>query len=370
MGSRVGRSATALATASAAVIAVVGVADAGSPPSGRQGAAAATMKWAWVTVRNATLNGTPDPWNRGNSTGGTNTVAHTAAGRYTVTLPGVGPNVGSGSFLITPFGRADRICETFSASNVANTISVQVYCYSNAGNPANSKFSLSYLYASAGASDLAYFWANNLFSNSYDADALTSYNSAGQANHVTKVGTGHYTILFKGLGTGQGNIQVGSGKNTGVTQPVHCQVGQWSNVAGDVQADVRCTDYTGAPFDVHFWAVFMHGVGLKGDGGTHTAYLFAKQDANPGPYSPPGGRDYSTGTTPTTIYRYSTGYYKVIASGLAKGGAVQVSAFGTNGHRCAIITIRLATPYQTLTVKCTDSGGTLADTKFLLAYEK
>jgi hypothetical protein len=162
---------------------------------------------------------------------------------------------------------------------------------------------------------------------------------------------------------------VGSGKNTGATPPVHCQVGQWSNVAGDVQADVRCFDDSGAPFDVHFWAVFMRGVGLKGDGGTHVAYLYAKQ-MTAGSYHPSPGREYTTGFSPTTIARYSTGFYKVTVSGQVKGGAVSVTAFGSNGHRCEIHMIRIDPPFQTMQVKCVDSGGTLADTKFLLAYEK
>src|SRR5262245_47185016 len=112
MGTRVRRPATALVLACVGVIGVVGMAEAMSRPSGGQTPAVATMKWAWVTVRNKTLNGTPDPWNRGNSTGGVNTVAHSSTGRYAVTFPGVGPAVGSGAFMITPFGAANRICET------------------------------------------------------------------------------------------------------------------------------------------------------------------------------------------------------------------------------------------------------------------
>ena len=61
---------------------------------------------------------------------------------------------------------------------------------------------------------------------------------------------------------------------------------------------------------------------------------------------------------------------KVVATGLVKGGAAQVSSFGQNKHRCAIISIRLNPTFQEFQVKCVDSGGALADTKFLLAYEK
>jgi hypothetical protein len=79
---------------------------------------------------------------RYNSAGGGVSVARTAAGQYTVGLPGMPLG---GSAIVTPYGAAANRCFVRAITKPALPQRVGVSCVNGAGNPADTRFMVSYL---------------------------------------------------------------------------------------------------------------------------------------------------------------------------------------------------------------------------------
>ncbi len=92
---------------------------------------------------------TPNSAYQYNSTGATNTIARTATGRYTVTLPGLGSSLvatNDGTVHVTAHHTTSKRCELvgyrsgFVAQPSPTPLYVDVACHTAAGTPSDSKF--------------------------------------------------------------------------------------------------------------------------------------------------------------------------------------------------------------------------------------
>jgi hypothetical protein len=336
--------------------------------------AAAESQWAWVTNRNPGASHAPDPWNRGNSSGGINTVSRAGRGDWTVSFPGLGAPAAHGVAFVTPL--ASRVgCQTFDPVTTGGTTSVRVTCIGGDEDPIDAPFSLTYLHAKGGMQGgaLAYFLAQDPQGSNDTPVVRNSYNSSGGTNRAIDLDYWHYRVTFGGLGTSKGHIQVSTAYTAGSPQHGYCHAGKWSNVAGDAVADVYCYEFTGHPSDASFTVAFMKGVGLKGAGGSNVAYLNANQQHLETAYHPAPKFSLNGAGRTNTVVRNSRGRYTVTIPGMKRGGAVAVTVLhaGSN-NTCAVASIRTTPPYQVIVVQCFKNGSSHdpSDTRFLLAYEK
>src|SRR5437588_1037230 len=235
----------AMAASAAAFVATLTLVPPASARSDRITAVATGSLWGYVWANQpATASYTPDPAFQKNSTGGTNTVHRTGRGRYEVRFPRLG--AAQGTVDVTAYGSTDRYCKAASWSSAGTAQMVDVICYDGAGQRANSQFDAAYVRTTGRKRfRFGYVFANRPRAASYTPSLPRQYNSKGGLNHVTRTGTGSYTVHLPGLQTGGGNVKVtpvGSGPNT-------CKVKTWNrNVANTAElVHVRCfTAYTGA----------------------------------------------------------------------------------------------------------------------------
>lgn len=120
---------------------------------------------------------------------------------------------------------------------------VYVQCYTPAGAPADSKFSVAYVVP---AKHLAYAWAHYPTRASYTPDPGHASNPAGGEVSITRIAPGKYTIWWVGVDTailGAGTVQV-----TDAGTSTHCKVsGQ-----GAETAQVQCFGPTGTLVDSYY----------------------------------------------------------------------------------------------------------------------
>jgi hypothetical protein len=332
-----------------------------------QAGGAPDFDWAWATIRNPGSTVAIAAMDRGNSTGGVNSYTRSGPGDWTVDFPGVSP--AAGAPFITAF-RADRWCTAGAQSGLGGGTQVRVLCVDENGVKKDSRFSIAWINGNTGADPLGHLWAGHPGGTTYTVDPFYSYNSAGLDNKVKVLGTGRWNVRFKGLGASGGTLHVTPiSANAFFPVAVSCQVEGWGPAGADLVGTVACYDATGTPADVKFYATYMRDVGFKGDGGTRTAYAFAKNPAMAS-YTATGGRNRNSTGGPITIDRSGTGLYRVTFDGQQRGGAAVVNAFGTNGHRCAIDAIRTNGTPQRVKVRCVDENGVLANTKFVISWVK
>jgi hypothetical protein len=166
------------------------------------------------------------PTNSYNSTGGTNTIALTKTGKYTVTLPGFAK--AGGDVQVTAVNGKDistnaARCKTSGWTNSASATTVDVLCFNSAGAAADEEFSLAYALAepfavdTAATADATFEWANNpTDTTAYTPPASRQFNSFKTGSMTSQnYGTGQYianppgylpettqTVLVTGYGAG------------------------------------------------------------------------------------------------------------------------------------------------------------------------
>jgi hypothetical protein len=327
--------------------------------------AAAGPQWAWVVVREAVPDPgptyTPASEDQGNSTGGVNTVTHTTAGpgRYLISFPGLGAPVGIAH--VSMLQTRSRTCSIESPFLDGTFVRVFVNCFdvTPAANPADATFVVSYLSAGdqpVGSRRMAYLYWDDA------RGALVSYNSAGRSNSVQRVDFGDFLVTLRGMAGGQGHLQV-SPWNRGVV----CSVVSWRDSGSNRIVRVRCLSIAGVGQDGNFQLTYMRGMGLKGLGGEHVAYLLADEPTTRA-YTPRLDAAYSSAGRRAHIVRSGTGRYQVTLPGMGRGGAAQVTAFRTQHKRCVIRGIERDELPQVVGVSCMSLTGTPADSKFYLTY--
>lgn len=325
---------------------------------------------------------TPNEMYQYNNTGALNTVTRTGVGTYSVTLPGMATDGGhvqvtatSGSNESAPFAFG-HVCEIADEPS-GSTFLVQ--CVSTGGEPVDTGFSL--LYTSGDVFlgwNSAYVWGNEKTLDSYTPHEDYQFNVTGQLNTIARESVGVYHVTLPGIGAEEGNVQVTSMLDV----PVICTAGYWSiDEAGSKIVTVYCFDYAGAPADADFLLQHVSGVTDRSAEGAYEvwprgAYLWSNHGEQASSYIPGVNFQFNTTGAQNSVEWRSTGTYMVTLPGLAEGsGTFMVTAYGNQyGLTVPLAHCQLAGWYLDETdnlyaeVRCYDSAGNPADSRFNLTY--
>ncbi len=192
----------------------------------------------------------PDADYQHNSTGATNSVTRSGVGQYEVRLPGLAST--GGHVQVTAHGSGSDHCKvvTWGASGADET--VDVACYDSAGNPADERFTMTFvdgapLVPVAGAPD-AYLFASEPLSAAYVPDLDYQHSSAALAGTIDRLGVGSYEVTLPGVASTGGHVQVSGHFFTGSS----CRVESWGPDGPHEVVAVSCLDATGNPADAFF----------------------------------------------------------------------------------------------------------------------
>ncbi len=203
----------------------------------------------------STASYTPSTTYQWNSTGVNNTITRTGVGLYTANMPGM--SFLGGTVEVTAYGTGSAHCKVTSwfAS------SVNVACFSAAGAPTDSMFTLNYDHQLSpnGGPSFAYAWADQPSSASYTPS--TTYQFGALASECSSsVGTitvqrsavGRYAVQIPTLSPTGSNVKVtayGSGGES-------CKVVGWGGSGTGTQVSVACFDAAGAAVDTRYVVVY------------------------------------------------------------------------------------------------------------------
>jgi hypothetical protein len=233
---------------------------------------------------------------------------------------------------------------------------VLVNCFDPAGNPADGQYTASFTRAKPGGT-FGYAWTTGLISEA--ANPTWSYNGAGGINRIEKLGTGHYLVVFPGLGVTGGTVMV-TAQGSDATM---CTVDTWLISGADERVRIWCADPQGLPKDSAFEVTFAHEQSIAG-AGTRFGYAWVSQFGGPASTT----YSFNTGGEPVTVTHPATGLYKVsFPKLLAMDPAAHVVSQGTtlSPVRCRISTYSTTSTVGTdIFVSCATPAGTPADSAF------
>jgi hypothetical protein len=356
---------TSLLVAIAALVAgAPGVATAvtsGTAPAGFTPAA------GWVVVRHPSTSAayTPAPADRGNSTGGVNTVDRNVTGSWIVTMPGLG--VSGGTVQVSPLNRYPRFCSVGSWG-LAPDLEIAVTCRRRDGVAVDTKFVVLFAVGSGvvlvPAPRLAYV-LNDVDDADHTPTMTWQYSSNGETFTVDHLGVGRYALHLGAIPDAGGTIL------SSVTDALvaSCRVVDWDDPGDELVIRVTCRGATGVPSDETFTVLHLWRLGPEGTGGGPAAYLWADQPTAAS-YTPPGARRFSTAGERPTVRRTAVGVYQATLPGMPAGGAALVTAYGTGSSHCQLGSIRTSGTPQRVGVRCFKPDGTRVDSRFTLAYTR
>jgi hypothetical protein len=352
-----------------------------APPSAAAGTSTGTQPevvppdgWGWVVAREpTTATYTPLARDRGNSSGGTNTVHRLGLGQYGVTYPGINDPSEFGISLVTALTSKPRYCVVASSSALGSDATNTVYCYNAAGAPADSAFVASRLIFTHNAGHAAYVWEYAPSDADFTPAANSQFNSTGASNSIHRISTGRYTVQLGNLGSSHGNVQISTiGSVVSAAgfsvNPSACHVLGWATNNSHLDIDVACRDGAGVLADTYFFLWYSEHEGLKGPGTGPAAYLDANQKTAAS-YTPAAGRRWSSAAMPSHVVRSGVGRYLVSLPGMPAGGSAQVTPYGLGAAHCNISAIRASTP-QKVGVRCFKPSGAPVDSEFGLSYAR
>ena len=133
-----------------------------------------------------------------NSRGGTNHITQLGTGRYRVDFPGI-PATGGGDFHVSAYGGTAGRCNLSSWNTTSAPVQAYVNCYTLAGAPANSQFSVVFQRRSGvRGPDAAYAWSDQPTSPNFIPALAYQWNSTGSTVTVTRESVGQYLVTFPG----------------------------------------------------------------------------------------------------------------------------------------------------------------------------
>ncbi|HWU89594.1 MAG TPA: hypothetical protein VN253_20170 [Kofleriaceae bacterium] len=198
---------------------------------------------------------TPSTTYNFNSTGVANTITRSAAGTYTVNLPGLGG--ANGSVLVTAHGSSSTHCNVVMWGSLPGNRPIEVRCWDTAGVLTDSTFSLAFDGAGVtGYHDVgAFAWANDAASASYTPSASYSYDSGGfacdsGANTAGKLSTGRYFMRHTIMPAVGSTVHVTARNYPGAAD--YCKVESWISWTNGVEVKTRCFNASGAPTDSQY----------------------------------------------------------------------------------------------------------------------
>jgi hypothetical protein len=209
------------------------------------------------------------------------------------------------------------------------------------------------------AASYAYLWANSPTTNSYAPHAWYSFNSAGGAMQITRLGTGRYRVDLDELAA-PGNTQVNAYGNNSHRCKLY---GPAYSMNGGVRFDVYCFNYAGTLTDSMFVAFYNNTSDTQG------RLALANVDAY-------GTHSHSTYVTDVT--RPRTGVYRVIMpTTVDDDGTPFVTAIGSSGNFCNPSSIGWETTDNgsvlsvigyVVEVRCFSSTGAAINSPFQFTY--
>lgn len=192
---------------------------------------------------------------------------------------------------------------------------------------------------------------------SAQAPAAYSYNSAGGANRVDRVGVGVYRAVMPGIPGGGGSVQVAAYGSS-----ARCKVAGWGGT--DLTVQVRCHDAAGRLVDSRF--VVQHVAAEAPSGVPGEAYLWTSSTAS---HVPPARYALNSTGRGISMARLALGRYQVTLEGQSvAGGTVHVTAYGADPAWCQVAGWSTSGGATRATVHCYTTGGAATDSLFTLRY--
>jgi hypothetical protein len=174
-------------------------------------------------------------------------VARTGPGVYVVGFDGLERTGTDGpeQLMVTAVGDGSERC-TISSWDFGG-LEVAVRCFTSAGAPIDSRFSVLVLEKGRTGYKLAHTWANDAAVALYTPDPVYTLNEGGGATEITRTGPGAYSVTFQGLTRTLGAtetvlVTAYGGSNL-------CRIGSWGL---EFAVSVFCYDAAGVASDSQF----------------------------------------------------------------------------------------------------------------------
>jgi hypothetical protein len=192
-----------------------------------------------------------------NSSGAVNQIKRRGTGSYLVELPNLGQE--AGHVQVTAYGPGPKRCKVGSWGPVGTKQDIRVFCYAPSGNPADSRFTLTYvrdgnvlnepICCRPDGNPTAYAWADRPSDASYTPEPLYQFTDSAPPITISRLATGSYAVHVPD-DLSSGNVQV-TAYGRGSAQ---CKVNFWTPAAG---IRVLCFSTTGSPVDTRFDVSFV-----------------------------------------------------------------------------------------------------------------
>jgi hypothetical protein len=201
-----------------------------------------------------------------------------------------------------------------------------------------------------------------------ELSSAQSFNSVGETNSISIVGTGVFQVTLPGLGNSlNSNVQVNAVNNDGTGH--YCTSGGWfSDNNVDVTAYVDCFDSAGNALSEDFTLFYQARTTAPSSGSI--AFLWANQPsvAIGSTYTPDSSYSYnSTGGT-NTVTHENTGIFFAYLPGFRQRGNVQVTAYGDTAARCEVADWYQNHSGTNVSVYCVNAANVATDEYFSLSY--
>jgi hypothetical protein len=338
-----------------------------------RGGAVASDIWGYGVVREGSLSYTLAGKDGKNSAGTINSVERFSTGKYAVYLPSLDVGaLNAGTALVTTLStNAKHLCVVDDWGwHSPDPAEIDVACYNRSGVATDGTFSASLIDAQSLTGKAAYVWANDPTNpTTYVPDVSYQYNSTGATNTITRLSMGRYAVRLPGLATSRGNVQVAAKHVASSNVPAVCRVLSWGPSTTDLVVTVQCRNLSTAKADADFALFFSQGQGLKGSGHVPVAYLEANQPTTAS-YTPDPLRRFSSAGLAPHVTRSGVGRYLVTLPGMPRGGAAQVTPYGTGASFCVLSSIRKVGTPQQVGVHCFKTNGDPVDSEFGLSYQR
>jgi hypothetical protein len=181
---------------------------------------------------------------------------------------------------------------------------VAVRCYRPGGAPVFVPFSITFTRSSKGPIPPGRAFGYVHFEPG--AGLVTTFNSAGAANHVAAGGVGVWNVVLPGLGSPAqaGNVQVTA---VNAAKPAKCEVGGWAPKPAQQVFQIRCYNASVAPLATGWTLTYHRGRTVLGTQPKRFAYTFDNQPLLAGPYAP---------APPTVNFNSASGVNSVRTAGV------------------------------------------------------
>lgn len=216
---------------------------------------------------------------------------------------------------------------------------------------------------------VGYVWSSQpSVAGCYDASPYYSYNSRRLVNSIcsrSTGGVGQYRVVFRGLASSGGNVQVTAYGPTAA----NCKVLGWFPGGADQFVDVDCYSPAGARQNAMFSASFT-----RGGGSANTIGFVWAHSPQAASYTPTATYQYNNrGGGLATVQRAATGAYSVSipdSFGAAAAGSVKVTAYGGTSGVCKVVNWgpNADATAEVVNVQCYNSAGSPSDELFSLVY--